>query len=373
MKNQERLKELLLAIKGERTIRKWAEDAGVSPSTLSNYINDKVRGTITPQTLRKLVDPESHPRGDVSYEELLAAGGFDELKFSDAMIDMMLTQSVGASQEATSAIHKRQKSNARMMKMLVASEAAISSGMYKVIQDDGELGSSSCVTLAVSNGSNIHKWIVVIDPVETPFVHLSMCDLKLGRILHIIPEEGLKVTLFTCDKLFYEHYCYNKATLAYEFDFSLIYFDRDSVSGSKDLYLTHHDECGDEFDLFARESIVLTQLNNSMHRQAGYPDLYDLMWQNSSKTENNAYEWTVTISDLKKLMNIPEDMPAGHVVDAIKHMVTELLGFTLRVTVGDAHAGIRPFLSITLSQNENDLTLKYVLNPDINWADEDDK
>ena len=110
-----------------------------------------------------------------------------------------------------------------------------------------------------------------------------------------------------------------------------------------------------------------------MHRQKGYSDLYDLMWQNSSKTENNTYEWTVTISVLKKLMNMPEDMPAGHVVDAIKQMVTKLLEFTLFVTVGDAHAGIRPFSSITVSQNENDLTFKYVLSPDIDWADEDDK
>lgn len=254
MKNQERLRELLLEIKGERTIRGWANDTGVSPSTLSNYINDKVRGSITPQTLRKLVDPTTGPRGNVTFEELLAAGGFDELKYSDRMIDYAFFQRTGENETEPPLFileqQQKKENNMRIMRMLIESEAALSNGEYEVIQDEKYEERFQYVTLKVNNNTRIKKWIIVLDDFKLPFVQMGLSASKFGRLLYINPEEALKVSLFTSDRLFYEQFYRERPKLAYKYDFSIIWFDSYNVSASEDLYLAYTEE-SDQFDLFS--------------------------------------------------------------------------------------------------------------------------
>ena len=61
--------EALSAVQGERTIRKMAEDTGITAS----YISGMKKGKFTPslQILKKMVASKSKPRGGVTLFELI--------------------------------------------------------------------------------------------------------------------------------------------------------------------------------------------------------------------------------------------------------------------------------------------------------------
>ena len=63
--------DLILAIKGNRTLEEFSRDTGVSIPTLSRFINAHISRPNT-NSLKKLINPASNPECIISLEELLA-------------------------------------------------------------------------------------------------------------------------------------------------------------------------------------------------------------------------------------------------------------------------------------------------------------
>ncbi|GEM_PF-1778057 len=64
--------ELIQKAKGERTMTKFADDAGTSVSHISRMINAKLESPPSPETIKKLVPTE---KNGVTYEDLMIAAG----------------------------------------------------------------------------------------------------------------------------------------------------------------------------------------------------------------------------------------------------------------------------------------------------------
>lgn len=71
--NKKLFSELLLKIKGTRTLTKFAEETGTSIAHLSRMVNEKLDSAPSPETLKKLL---SKSQGNVTYEELMMAAGY---------------------------------------------------------------------------------------------------------------------------------------------------------------------------------------------------------------------------------------------------------------------------------------------------------
>lgn len=69
------LLEKIRLIKGERTVREFAKDAGVSTATISKYLTGNGKGTTSLATLEKMADPKAFPRNGITLQDLLFASG----------------------------------------------------------------------------------------------------------------------------------------------------------------------------------------------------------------------------------------------------------------------------------------------------------
>lgn len=73
--NKKLFSELLLKIKGNRTLTKFAEETHSSIAHLSRMINEKLDSPPSPETIKKLL---FNKYGEVTYEELMVAAGYIE-------------------------------------------------------------------------------------------------------------------------------------------------------------------------------------------------------------------------------------------------------------------------------------------------------
>lgn len=88
MKN---LKELLIEAAGERSMGKYAEDAGISRSLMSLIVSG--RRIPSKEALEKLTSAEADPRGGISYKMLLTAAGYSTM-FRDRHVSKTLVNEI---------------------------------------------------------------------------------------------------------------------------------------------------------------------------------------------------------------------------------------------------------------------------------------
>ena len=73
--DRDKLSELVVKAKGpKRSMRKFAEEIGVNPSTLSRLVNQKTAGAVTDKLIAEIAT-HADPESGVTFEELIDAGG----------------------------------------------------------------------------------------------------------------------------------------------------------------------------------------------------------------------------------------------------------------------------------------------------------
>lgn len=77
MFDKEEFSRLLVKARGDRNNKQYADDCGVSRSYVSGYINKSINNAPTPIIIQKLA---SKADGGVSYEELMKAAGYIDIK-----------------------------------------------------------------------------------------------------------------------------------------------------------------------------------------------------------------------------------------------------------------------------------------------------
>ena len=80
-KTEYNLADLVMQAKGERTLREFGEDTGVSYSNIQRILKQKYKPN--PETIRKLTLEDKHPQGNVVYEDLMIAAVYMDERFRD--------------------------------------------------------------------------------------------------------------------------------------------------------------------------------------------------------------------------------------------------------------------------------------------------
>jgi transcriptional regulator with XRE-family HTH domain len=83
--NDDKLMRLIKIIQGDRSIRSFAADCHISPAAVSRiYKGEYMPST---KTLEKMANPKTNPQGDVTYEQLMVAAGYQKDYVKDAIDD----------------------------------------------------------------------------------------------------------------------------------------------------------------------------------------------------------------------------------------------------------------------------------------------
>ena len=89
----ERLSKLVEAAKGDRSIREYAADSGVNPTTISKIISKGY--TPSSGIIKKLGSLEARPQGNVTIQDLMIAAGFTDVYYKPDMPDVLTKTSEG--------------------------------------------------------------------------------------------------------------------------------------------------------------------------------------------------------------------------------------------------------------------------------------
>ena len=82
--NKVKLAELVMRAMGERSVRRYSVDTGVSSSHISRMLRQELKAMPSPDVIAKLTkSPDAKPRGGVTYEEMMVAVGYQD----DAILD----------------------------------------------------------------------------------------------------------------------------------------------------------------------------------------------------------------------------------------------------------------------------------------------
>jgi len=95
--DRRKLAELVKEIKGERTIRQYANDTGISPSIISRILSEDYKPGA--EMIKRLVKKSSKPRGNVTANDLMVAAGYLERDANKELIDSVV--SIGGASLAT--------------------------------------------------------------------------------------------------------------------------------------------------------------------------------------------------------------------------------------------------------------------------------
>ena len=239
--NIKKFYELLDIARGERSLRKYALDAGVSPAHL--YRIRKEEYLPTAKMIQALTSEDAAPRGDITTEDLMIAIGYqnDDSKF----------QRIAAYQDAFDRLDREERKEFRdrmlaysasveglILKELLARDIGI-----KTFDIERAIGNSTFrpdIALSINN-QKIKEWFFEIkyfsDDDMGLFVH--MAKSFLAEMVLAKPQKDRKISLVVNRKRMYDRLVQLKDSISYQGEFSVILVDEKSLSIVEETYLSH--------------------------------------------------------------------------------------------------------------------------------------
>ncbi len=246
---KEELIELIKRAQGNRSLRKYAEDAGVSYSSIYRIR----KGDYIPslQTLQKLSSTKAKPQGGVSLEELMTAAGYrdekaDSLAVAEAAIGIQDMDS-NQGRQYQRIIHYYDQATlplpphelTRKATGLFLSALAEKGVEFSMTTDRDTRARRWDVAVDIALG-NVNRWFVDF------FIYLKdvMVPIRTKTALgNIMLEAGIsrctKVSLAVNTKAAYEYLLRYKDRIPYRGELSVIYIDLEKYEIVAETYLSH--------------------------------------------------------------------------------------------------------------------------------------
>lgn len=258
----DRVARLVKELKGDRSIRKMAEDSGVAASYITAIINGKYLPSA--EILRKLSVPYARPQNGITLEDLMIAAGYQEtyvtLLSENGPVNVQYKtldtseNYVFVDQEESVDFYENQRKQRNERRMQVSRFETMATGIiYKGLSEKqisfgnientlGIRGYKPDIALRVY-GYPISEWWF-----EFKYISKSskLSGISLGYMLagflFIEPKKGRKITLVISDELIFDNLRGYKNKLAYKGDLSVVLIDEDTFSIVDEIYLSHYDE-----------------------------------------------------------------------------------------------------------------------------------
>lgn len=273
--NLERVMELLNMAKGERSFREYALDAGVSAANLYRIKKNDYKPS--PQMLKTLTSDKAAPRGNVTFEDLMIAAGYQEknsieLAREDMAIGEDNSEELPLRSRDRATLEERRKLREEMRARRKTFEMAATGLIYKGMTDaniefshlktedmNNELVLDINPDILVGvNHNGIKKWWIEffyiddhepsresarpVRPRRGRLFFRRYSEMLFGRLMLLPPKADRKITVVLNNSDFYEYMAKFKDLISYRGDLSIVLVDIDSLSILEETYLSHYVE-----------------------------------------------------------------------------------------------------------------------------------
>lgn len=293
--NYDKVNELIEKAQGtDRTRRQYCLDANVSPASLLRILKKDYKAS--PETMKKLTSEKARPRGGVTFEELMVAGGYLEETQDERTIELMIDDVDGIISGIDKAIKKLSENNPgmdksekdRMLEYTSQLKQSLASGnnecdpddkqaryreykrketefenicmgsvyrrlaeksiMFTVMNPNEARGRRYTPDMAIRYGNEMNlEWWFEFKTFPKRAEHMGdrtytrhFAKSVLERFFFMAPCDNRKLTLVTDDEDIFGELIEYRGELAYFGDLSVAFFNQDSMSIESEIYLSHY-------------------------------------------------------------------------------------------------------------------------------------
>lgn len=240
--NLKRFYEMLDIAKGERSLRQYALDAGVSPTHL--YRLRKEEYLPSAKMINALTSEDAAPRGNITTADLMIAIGYQDE-------DIKIIPSYAINIENDKDREKRREFEKRVLEYSTAVEGII---LKELLAKDIDISSMNLedkigdnrfllrpdIALSIKN-QGIKEWFFEIKYFKRNDVKNvdQIAKLIMGELTFIEPQKDRKITIVLNDEDLYNFFVDLKNAISYQGELSAILIDENSLSIVEETYLSH--------------------------------------------------------------------------------------------------------------------------------------
>ena len=266
-------------LKGDRSIRRTAEDTGVAASYITGILKEKYLPSA--DILRKLAAPEAKPQNAITLEDLMVAAGYQtdyvEEAYKEALYDEvqddhsgktidvqpnieMLSRIAAYAEKFNGPTPSQERQKQRMQEMSKF-ESLATGVIYKALAEKGIHFSNANDVVGVRGFRPDMSVYVPMQPIlewwfEFKYIgadkNRGYINLKhiLGQFMFIEPKLERKISLVISSREDFDILCGYKDKLAYRGDLSVILIDEETFSVVREEYLAHYNMYDNESEFY---------------------------------------------------------------------------------------------------------------------------
>lgn len=248
--------------RGDRSLRKYAQDAGVSYSTI--YLIEKSEYMPSPEMIRKLTSKRANPQNGVTYEDAMSAAGYktkqDEDRVGEKAIEIFIETNLNIDKSDRDKQIKRysyetrrayvEKLNDRAKGLVFAALAKAGVAFGNVLLDDRSGAFTKNDLLLSIDKGRIRAWEIhfLCTPEGERYTRMN-ASFYFSRFLRDPNTKEMKFSIVTNDPSSFAYFKRYEHALAFRGDLSVIFVDINVQEVLSEVYLSNYylDDYSDEF------------------------------------------------------------------------------------------------------------------------------
>ena len=246
--DQQKVMELLFAAAGDRSFRQFAIDAGLSPGYLYRVKSGDYR--LTPDVIRRLTSAAANPQGNIGYEDLMRAAGYQDdnqermMSWSDEVTPDAKHRRMWKEREIKAKEFKN-VAEGIVLKSLLNKEIEFTSAAE--VEDKSSIGRVRTDIKLKLKKEEIKEWWIEFKFLDesrksSRMMGRRIINLIFGNLLATPSKKTRKISIAVNDSVFFNQIAEYKNQTSYRGELSVILIDTDNFKIVKEVYLSHFDE-----------------------------------------------------------------------------------------------------------------------------------
>lgn len=246
--DQQKVMELILAAAGDRSLRQFAIDAGLSPGYLYRVKSGDYR--LTPDVIRRLTSAAADPQGNIGYEDLMRAAGYQDdnqermMSWSDEVTPDAKHRRMWKERE----IKAKEFENVAegiVLKSLLNKEIEFTKASEK--EDKPSIGRLTPDMKLKLKKEEIKEWWIEFkyldaDRRSSRLMGRRIINMIFGQLLGTPSKKTRKISIAVNDPVFFNQIAEYKNQTSYRGELSVMLIDTENFKVEKEVYLSHFDE-----------------------------------------------------------------------------------------------------------------------------------
>ncbi len=245
--DKQKVMELIELAAGDRSLRQYATDAGLSPGHLYRVKSGDYK--LTPGAIRQLTSEEANPQDNIGFEDLMNAAGYQDDNQEQVMI-LSEDERPRDTRHRKSEYEKnetafRNIAEGIILKSLLKKEMEFTNSSEAIEQSNNhKIRYDMCLKL---KKEEIKEWWIEFKFLDSARKSSRMMGRRIinmifGRLLSTPSKKTRKISIAVNDPVFFDQISEYKNQTSYRGELSVMLIDTDNFKVEKEVYLSHFDE-----------------------------------------------------------------------------------------------------------------------------------